>query len=749
MTATRRAATLSRIARPTAWPAPVLNGISVGLGVAVLTALIGGVAGLPAAITAASGAATTSVADTVCAPQAKASQMWPAVLTTLGVTVLVACVHGQPLALTATILLTVFVSIFWMAWGKRGGPQTFVMVLTLVFQMAAFGHQAMPGWQAVQHVAWVALGSLGMAACANLSIRCLAQRYRTLALADSLDALAATMQAQARWTESPVNGPTGPAPSSSALLALIGQQAALSDTFQHARDLLYSQAGRADLAPVAVAQIQALMHAVNLRDVVQACQLDLDRLPALAHTQAQAQTHAPAVLQALSGALRREASRLSDTAWAWRHGKLPPPSGEASHGAQPTTAWPDTLHTDAVGTSLARRCRHIADLVAQIASSLPARQRTEPATLPPEQAAVMQTLVSPTRWTWPPLKAQLHTASPVLRYAVRATLAIGCAHGLAHVLPWTSHPHWLLMTVAVVMRGNLEQTLARRDARVQGTLVGCLIASGLLNLWPHSAWLMLPLVMALSLAHGFVLINYRVTAAAGAVLALIQGHLFSPGEAPALIDAAERLGDTVIGATLAWAFSYVWPAWEAQQLPRMATRLLRAQAHYARHALHWHEVHAGSAQRSHARREVYDVVWLLMQSLQRMGKEPRHLQDWAPSLERVLIHSHRVTSHLAAVKGLLTVHPDVWQDEAARRALADTEAQLLALLQGQGSAPVPKASHREDADDLDPTLGEHAPAALSDRAAVSAWLQRRLSHLRHEARLLAQSAQALQQASVG
>lgn len=743
MTATRRASTLSRIARPTAWPAPVLNGISVGLGVAVLTALIGSVAGLPAAITAASGAATTSVADTVCAPQAKASQMGPAVLSTLGVTMLVACVHSQPLALMAAILLTVFASIFWMAWGKRGGPQTFVMVLTLVFQMAAFSHQAMPGWQAVQHVGWVALGALAMAACAHLSIRCLAQRYRTLALADSLDALAATMQAQARWTERPVNGPSGSAPSSAALLALIAQQAALSDTFQHARDLLYSQAGRADLPSVTVAQIQALMHAVNLRDVVQACQLDLDRLPA--------QAHAPAVLQALSDALRREASRLSDTAWAWRHGQPPPPSGEAGIGIgdRHATAWPDGLHTDAVGTSLARRCRHIAELVAHIASSLPARQRAAPATLPPEQAAVMQTLVSPTRWTWPPLKAQLHTGSPVLRYAVRATLAIGCAHGLAHVLPWTSHPHWLLMTVAVVMRGNLEQTLARRDARVQGTLVGCLIASGLLNLWPHSAWLMLPLVMALSLAHGFVLINYRVTAAAGAVLALIQGHLFSPSEAPALIDAAERLGDTVIGATLAWAFSYVWPAWEAQQLPRLATRLLRAQAHYARHALHWHEVHAGSAQRSHARREVYDVVWLLMQSLQRMGKEPRHLQDWAPSLERVLIHSHRVTSHLAAVKGLLTVHPDVWQDEAVRRALANTEAQLLALLQGQGSTAVPPTSPLDEADDLDPTFGEHAPAALSDRAAISAWLQRRLSHLRHEARLLAQSAQALQQASVG
>jgi uncharacterized membrane protein YccC len=69
--------------------------------------------------------------------------------------------------------------------------------------------------------------------------------------------------------------------------------------------------------------------------------------------------------------------------------------------------------------------------------------------------------------------------SPVLRHAVRAALALGSAYYLALALPWASHPHWLVLSVAVVLRGNLEQTLSRRNARVMGTMLGCAVVLGL------------------------------------------------------------------------------------------------------------------------------------------------------------------------------------------------------------------------------------------------------------------------------
>ena len=55
----------------------------------------------------------------------------------------------------------------------------------------------------------------------------------------------------------------------------------------------------------------------------------------------------------------------------------------------------------------------------------------------------------------------------------------GLTIGLA--LPWGSHPYWLVLSVAVVLRGNLGDTLARRNARVLGTMLGCLVVVGLIK----------------------------------------------------------------------------------------------------------------------------------------------------------------------------------------------------------------------------------------------------------------------------
>lgn len=59
------------------------------------------------------------------------------------VAALVAITHANLFALTLCVLAVSFTSVMWTAWGKRGGPQTFAMVLSLVFQMAAHANHPM------------------------------------------------------------------------------------------------------------------------------------------------------------------------------------------------------------------------------------------------------------------------------------------------------------------------------------------------------------------------------------------------------------------------------------------------------------------------------------------------------------------------------------------------------------------------------------------------------------------------------
>ena len=57
---------------------------------------------------------------------------------------------------------------------------------------------------------------------------------------------------------------------------------------------------------------------------------------------------------------------------------------------------------------------------------------------------------------------------------------MGTGYVIATLLPWGSHDYWVLLTIVVVLRGSLAQTLERRNARVGGTLLGCVLASALL-----------------------------------------------------------------------------------------------------------------------------------------------------------------------------------------------------------------------------------------------------------------------------
>jgi uncharacterized membrane protein YccC len=712
-------------------PAPMLNGLSIGAGMLLNTACVGMLWGPQAGVIAASGFAAMSVADTVCAPQAKWSCMWPALLSGLTVSAVVALTCGHPLAQGIAALVVTFLALLWSAWGKRGLPQSFVMILSLVFQMAAFSGGPLPADALLAHLAWVAQGGLAMVAWSMITCRLLAARYRTLALAQCMNSLSRLILVQARWTVAQAstapaaNTPDAKPLASSApvtMLAMVAQQAGLADVFQTARDLIYAQAHRTN-DPRVQRQVDALIHLVNVRDSAMASQLDIEPL--------RAQASGARVLRHLAQTLSDIAQTLRELAQQLRQGHAVDPSNlvaqRASSVHEGSHEEPTPPHAHGVkrrAEHLAQECRRLAEVLAGTGAST---------RLP----TPLDSLVSPTSWPLAPARTLLSAHSPTLRYATRGTLAMACALLIAHHLPWASHPHWLLMTVAVVMRGNLEQTLARRDARIAGTLLGCVMASALLWLDVPMPVLLLVLAMAMSTAHGYVLVDYRVTAAAGAVLALTQTHLLAAAQshmvAPVWQDAAIRVADTLIGAALAWGFSYVLPAWERRQLPPLIQRLRVALLNYSLHALQWHVPGQNTPVKHHARREVYDCLWLLAQSLQRSRKEPLSARAQVLALEELLVHGHRLIGQLAGARLLLQSRQQELADEQTAHQLALTANTLKATLDtGGGSASWPASVTR-----CHDTTQDDAPWDETQLPSPSAdphhWLWRRLRFIQSEA----------------
>ncbi|HMA07474.1 MAG TPA: FUSC family protein, partial [Ramlibacter sp.] len=546
----------------------VLNGLSAALGLLLISAGARIFIDPFAASIAAVGAIVCIPPDRAAPRRGRFWQMLPAALFGLPLFLAIQEVRANPIALGLLLVPATFLAFLGGAWGKRGLPIAISIMLAMIFSMAV-PEQA--GVAMMDSGLYFALGAGLYLVWSTLSNAVLNARYRTLMMADTLLSLVALVRTQATQF-----APADEAPGERAPLIgrLLREQAALADQLQTARDLLLES----PRTPRRLQLAGMLLLILEMRDHLLACELDLDILKT--HS-----GHEPVLvsLRELLEGLAGELERLTD---ALLLGQRPAPM--ADRRTELAAAPADDDLTAAGGTaaepSPAALARGLTNRVLNIndeALRLFALARGE---ADPDLAVVRaawQMFVSPTAWSWGPLAAVWRWDAPTLRHAIRAALAIASAYALSIALPWRAHDYWILLTIVVVLRGSLAQTLERRNSRVLGTLLGCLLAAGLL--WGHLPPLVLLLFVSLAqaLAHAFAIKKYLVTAIAATVLGLVQAHLLNAGTSPAF-DVAERMADTLIGVAIAWIFSYVLPSWERSQLPGLVARTLSAQARHAR-----------------------------------------------------------------------------------------------------------------------------------------------------------------------
>ncbi|HZT56570.1 MAG TPA: FUSC family protein [Burkholderiaceae bacterium] len=621
----------------------VLNGLSVGPGLAVMSVLVYLAAGPAVAVSALLGMLIVSIGDQVAPARGKLRQLAPLLWMAAPMSAAVQFAHLVPDHSTALIGAVVcvcgFIAMLGTAWGARGAPLSFALVLTIVFAMST----SPTDWRAaLVRVAWFQVGAFLYAAWAVFSAWILNLRFRTQALAEAIDELAVMLRQQGKRLAA-----TGDRRENE-LRALLGEQATLADKLQAARDLVLDlPASERELRLAGM-----LIAAIRLREQALACELELDMQPARGCA-----PPAPAQVQALESLWGEFSADLDRVGWSLLGGgELP---ARLAESLQARTADAQRAVPPAVRGAVDAMCAEIGSLL-----RLAERGGDEPRLALAEQARDWPRFRTSMRWPIAPLKRAMHGQSPVLRYALRVSIALLVGYIIGLHLPWATHPQWILLSIAVVMRTNLAQTLERRNARLLGTLIGCVLVTALLSLNPSVPVQFLVLALGAGIAHGFVQVRYLVAATAATVLALIQGHLLHTAGEFALF---ERLADTLIGTALAWVFSYVLPAWERRQLPALLKRLRNAQLQHAQVALGSAELSTANADWRLARREVHDSLAAIALAAQRARSEPRAVQPPLDLLEKVQLRSYRL---LAQLGGLRT-----WREQP--RALPATEAAPL------------------------------------------------------------------------
>ncbi|WP_097887557.1 FUSC family protein [Streptomyces sp. st140] len=176
------------------------------------------------------------------------------------------------------------------------------------------------------------------------------------------------------------------------------------------------------------------------------------------------------------------------------------------------------------------------------------------------------------------LRRELRRDSPVLRHAVRLAAVATLGYLIAAQLP-LGHGYWAPIASVMVMRPDFHRTYARAVARLAGTLVGVVLATGAVEaLGPDARLFGALAVVSAGLSYTLTRTGYAYSqcfTAAYVVFLLGMGGQAWEQTVP------ERMILTLLGGALAMLAYAVFPAWET---PRLRERLADWLAANGRHA---------------------------------------------------------------------------------------------------------------------------------------------------------------------
>ncbi|MFJ1770860.1 FUSC family protein [[Kitasatospora] papulosa] len=194
-----------------------------------------------------------------------------------------------------------------------------------------------------------------------------------------------------------------------------------------------------------------------------------------------------------------------------------------------------------------------------------------------------QFLVRPTLFRLIPVivravRRELRHDSPVFRHAVRLAAVATLGYLIAARLP-LGHGYWAPIASVMVMRPDFHRTYARAVARLAGTLVGVMLATGVVRaLGPDAHVFGALAVVSAGLSYTLVRTGYAYSqcfTAAYVVFLLGMGGQAWEQTVP------ERMVLTLLGGALAILAYAVFPAWETPRLPERLADWLAANGRYA------------------------------------------------------------------------------------------------------------------------------------------------------------------------
>jgi uncharacterized membrane protein YccC len=252
------------------------------------------------------------------------------------------------------------------------------------------------------------------------------------------------------------------------------------------------------------------------------------------------------------------------------------------------------------------------------------------------------------------LTQNLSFSSGIFRHSLRLTVTILAGFIMGQFLPF-QNVYWILLTIVVIMRPGYGLTKERSFDRIFGTILGGIIAFGIITLTQNSYLVSTLAIVSMILGFAFTNINYKVGATFVTMYVVFIYGMMTPN----IQDVVQfRILDTAVGALMAFAANYfLWPSWEFLSIPVYMEKAIKSNRNYLREisALYNKKGDVPVSYRL-ARKEAFIEIGNLMASFQRMVQEPKSKQKQLPQVYKLAVMNHTLLSSLASLGTYIQSH---------------------------------------------------------------------------------------------
>lgn len=257
-------------------------------------------------------------------------------------------------------------------------------------------------------------------------------------------------------------------------------------------------------------------------------------------------------------------------------------------------------------------------------------------------------------YRWNVLVQNLSFKSKMFRHSVRFAISIVFAYLVGYYFD-IQNTYWILLTIIVIMRPSYGLTKDRSKDRIIGTLIGAVVAIGIVFVTQNEIVYGILAIVSLVLAFSLLQRNYK-SAAAFITVSIVFVYSFINPDAFEVIQ--YRVIDTIIGSIIAVVANYlIFPSWEADNLKAVLLKALETNKNYLLATQDLYNNTKGCKESYNlARKDAFLAIGNLNAAFQRLTQDPKSKQKEYQLIYEIVTLNQTMISAVASIGNFILSH---------------------------------------------------------------------------------------------